>query len=241
MKAIILCAGYATRLYPLTLTKAKPLLEIKGKPIIEHIVEQLVTLPSIFKIQIVTNGKFHDNFLRWRAQYGYEQFIEILNDGSKSENDRKGAVGDLTYALNRDEDCDDTLIIAGDNYFDFRLGYFVLYASLQRQPLIAIHNVGDKELAKQYGIVELDEDGTVTGFEEKPANPKSTLASIGLYSIPLDHLRLLRDYQAQGQPMDQIGHFIMWLTKQTPVAGYPILGNWYDIGDKSTLELFNGL
>lgn len=239
MKAIILCAGYATRLYPLTKTKAKPLIEIKGKPIVEHIVDQLVKLPSIFKIQIVTNDKFHDDFLRWRAQYGYEQFIEIVNDGSKSENDRKGAVGDFIHALNQDQEPDDVLLIAGDNYFDFNLSYFVLYASLQRQPIIAVHSVGNKELAKQYGIVDLDENAQVISFEEKPKNPQSTLASIGLYAIPLDYLRLIRDYQAQGEPMDQIGHFIKWLTQQTPVTGYPILGNWYDIGDKSTLQSLN--
>ncbi len=240
MKVIILCAGYATRLYPLTLHKAKPLLEVKGKPILEHLIDQLVTLPSVFKIQIVTNDKFHDDFLQWRAWYGYEQFIEILNDGSKSELDRRGAIGDLFFALESDTEPDDLLIITGDNYFDFRLSYFVLFSSLQSNPVIAVHNVGSKKLASQYGIVDINDHGQVIRFEEKPKEPKTTLASIGLYYLPLEHQKLISKYKNQNLPMDQIGYFIKWLAENTSVRAYPVLGNWYDIGDKKTLEQLNG-
>ncbi len=240
MKVIILCAGYATRLYPLTLHKAKPLLEVKGKPIVEHLVDQLVTLPSVFKIQIVTNDKFYEDFLQWRAWYGYEQFIEILNDGSKNEKDRRGAIGDLFFALDSDPEPDDLLIIAGDNYFDFNLSYFVLFSSLQREPVIAVHNVGSKTLASQYGIVDVSDHGKVMWFEEKPKEPQSTLASIGLYYLPLEHQKMISKYKEQNLPMDQIGYFVKWLSENMFVRAYPILGNWYDIGDHKTLEALQG-
>ena len=239
MKAIILCAGYATRLYPLTQTKAKPLIEIKGKPIVEHIVDQLVTLPSIFKIQIVTNDKFHGDFLKWRSQYGYDGLIEILSNGSKNEDDKRGAVGDLIWAVEKDEELDDLLIIAGDNYFGFGLSYFVMHSGLQNHPVIAVCDVGSRKAASNYGIVDLNHDGFVSRFEEKPANPHGTLASIGLYYLPMDFLKILQEYNTQFLPMDPLGAFIRWLTQNLPVQAFPVLGHWYDIGDKEILNRLN--
>ena len=158
MKAVILCAGYATRLYPLTQQCAKPLLHIFGKPIVEHIVNQLIKLPSIFKIQIITNDKFYADFVEWRDAHPNGKLIEVLSDGSKNESDRLGAIGDLFCALGFDKEPEDTLVIAGDNFFDFNLGYFVFFSSLQVNPVIALYHVRNLKMASQYGVVSVDDE-----------------------------------------------------------------------------------
>lgn len=236
MKAIILCAGYATRLYPLTKTKAKPLIEIKGKPIVEHIVHQLLSLPTITDIQLVVNNKFYKDFEAWKEGLADSEKIKIFNNGSNDVSDARGAIGDFFFALDQSQE-DDVLLIAGDNYFDFNLSFFTVYSQLQfHHPVIAVYSLKDKTQASQFGIISTNRYGKVTWFEEKPQKPKSTLASIGLYYIPKQALALIDEYKAGNNPKDQIGHFIGWLTQATDVIAYPVLGKWYDIGNKETLQ-----
>ncbi len=239
MKAIILCAGYATRLYPLTETKAKPLIEIKGKPIVEHIVDQLLYLAVVTDIQLVVNNKFFKDFEAWKEKQTYSERIKIFNNGSSDVSDARGAIGDFFFALEQSQD-DDVLLIAGDNYFDFNLCFFTTYSQLQfHHPVIAVYSLKDKRQASQFGIISTNRYGKVTWFEEKPQNPKSTLASIGLYYIPKQALSLIDQYKAENNPKDQIGHFIGWLTQNTDVLAYPVLGKWYDIGSKEILKAAN--
>src|SRR5256886_511204 len=238
MNALILAAGYATRLYPLTLNKAKPLLEVGGKPIIEWLFDKLASVPDLKTVYIVTNNKFANDFQNWAKAYqdrhpGMQ--IKIINDGSTSDNDKLGAIGDINLVLTRENlPNDDLLVIAGDNLFEQSLTDFVS-AAKNSLATVAIHNVGNLEAMKKYGTVTIDKDGVITNFEEKPKEPKSTLAAVALYYYSREALPLFTTYVAAGNNPDQPGLFLQWLYTRKPVGTFEIKGRWLDIGSKETL------
>ena len=239
MNALILAAGYATRLYPLTLNKAKPLLEVGGKPIIEWLLDNLATIPGLGTICIVTNDKFASDFQVWANDYQDRHRnlkIKIINDGSKSDDDKLGAIGDINLVLTRENFvADDLFIVAGDNLFNQPLAEFVEYAR-NAQATVAVYDVGNLEAMKKYGVVTIDQHGTITHFEEKPQKPQSTLAAIALYYYSRDVLPLFTTYLAAGNNPDQPGRFLQWLYTRKPVKTFQIKGQWLDIGSKETLE-----
>ena len=169
MNALILAAGYATRLYPLTLNKAKPLLEVGGKPIIEWLLDNLADVPGLGTVYIVTNAKFASDFQNWANAYRVqhpEMTIKIINDGSKSDDDKLGAIGDINLVLMRENlTNEDLLVIAGDNLFQQPLRDFV-NAAKHSAAAVAVHNVGNLEAMKKYGTVTVDKNGVITNFEE---------------------------------------------------------------------------
>ncbi len=240
MNALILAAGYATRLYPLTLNKAKPLLEVGGKPIIERLLDNLRTVPRLQITYIVTNAKFADDFQNWAKTYQDrypETQIKIVNDRSTNDHDKLGAIGDIDLVLTREDLAnDDLLVIAGDNLFEQPLGDFV-NAAKNSAAMVAVHDVGDLEAMKKYGTVAVDSKGVITSFEEKPEKPKSTLASIALYYYSREILPLFTTYLAAGNNPDQPGRFLQWLYTRKPVNTFKINGRWLDIGSKETLEI----
>src|SRR5437870_7193690 len=243
MNALILAAGYATRLHPLTLNKAKPLLEVGGKPIVEWLLDNLLTAAELRMVYLVTNSKFADDFQTWTNRYqdrhhGFQ--IKVMNDGSTSDNDKLGAIGDINFVRTREDSLagDDLLIIAGDNLFDEPLTGFVA-AAKDAVAMVAVHDVGDLEAMKKYGTVTVDADGVITHFEEKPEKPRSTLAAVALYYYSRDVLPLFTTYLAAGNNPDQPGRFLEWLYTRKPVKTYQIKGRWMDIGSKGTLEKAN--
>jgi glucose-1-phosphate thymidylyltransferase len=258
MNALILAAGYATRLYPLTLNKAKPLLEVGGKPIIEWLLGNLATVPGLGTVCIVTNDKFANDFQVWANGYqGRLTFaegqsgsdlrrgrhrgpeIKIINDGSKSDDDKLGAIGDINLVLTRENfTTDDLIIVAGDNLFNQPLAEFIEYAR-KTPATVAVYDVGDLEAVKKYGVVTIDQHGTITHFEEKPEKPQSTLAAIALYYYSREVLPLFTTYLAAGNNPDQPGRFLQWLYTRKPVKTFQINGQWLDIGSKETLEKAN--
>ncbi len=239
MNVLILAAGYATRLYPLTLTKAKPLLEIAGRPMIEWIVDNLDGIPGIETIYIVTNDKFAGDFQAWAEKYqdqhrGFK--FKVINDGSTSDEDKLGAIGDINFVINREELTNSPLmIVAGDNLFAEPLGGFV-EAATKSEATIGVYDVGDLEIIKKYGNIDIDHEGTVTHFEEKPQDPRGTLAAVALYYYSPKVIALLRTYLAAGNNPDQPGRFVQWLYARQPVKAYQLKGKWLDIGSKETLE-----
>ncbi len=245
MNALILAAGYATRLYPLTLNKAKPLLEVGGKPIIEWLFDNLASVPTLKTVYIVTNDKFAGDFQNWANVYQDRRAsakgrsgsdIKIINDGSKSDDDKLGAIGDINLVLTREKlTNDDLLVIAGDNLFQQPLSDFV-NASKSSQATVAVHDVGNLEAMKKYGTVTVDTKGVITNFEEKPEKPKSTLAAVALYYYSREVLPLFATYLATGNNPDQPGLFLQWLYTRKPVNTFEIKGRWLDIGSKETLE-----
>ena len=239
MNALILAAGYATRLYPLTLNKAKPLLEVGGKSIIEWLFDNLVSIPDLRTAYIVTNDKFAKDFQDWANAYGDRHVglkIKIINDGSKSDDDKLGAIGDINLVLTRENlTNDDLLVIAGDNLFKQPLTDFVK-AAKDSPATVAVYDVGDLEAMKNYGTVTIDRKGTITKFEEKPKAAKSTLAAVALYYYSREVLPLFTTYLAAGNNPDQPGLFLQWLYTRKPVNTFQIKGQWLDIGSKETLE-----
>ncbi len=244
MNVLILAAGYATRLYPLTQTKAKPLLEVAGKPMIEWVLDNLGPVPEIEKVFVVTNNKFAKDFQNWSEQYrnrGSKLQIKIVNDGSNDDSDKLGAIGDINLVLVREDLAnDDLLVVAGDNLFSEALTDFVASAR-GSEAMLATYDVGDLEAIKKYSAITTDAEGVLTSFEEKPAKPKSTLTGIALYYFAKETVTLFPTYIAAGNNPDQPGRFIQWLYQRKPVKTHQIKGTWFDIGSKETLEEANTL
>ncbi len=241
MKAIILAAGYATRLYPLTKDKPKPLFEVKGKTILDMIIEKINLLRAIDEILIVTNNKFFENFLRWQRNLlgkvgKAKKKIKILNDCTKNEKERLGAIGDLAFVLKKEKIDDDFLVISGDNLFSFNLQGIYKDFSEKKEPVVGLYDVKSKEEARKFGIVSLDKNNRVMDFEEKPSMPKSTLASIGIYFYPKTIIKKIFQYLEEGNKKDAPGFFLEWLYKKQDVYGYIFSGRWFDIGSIESLK-----
>ncbi|MFC1809310.1 nucleotidyltransferase family protein [Candidatus Omnitrophota bacterium] len=240
MNVILLCAGYATRLYPLTEDKPKPLLPVNEKPIIEYILEKIEHYDEISNVYIITNNKFYGAFCEWKDSYSSKKNIEVINDGTESDEDKLGAIGDLAFVIDKKRIHEKTLIIAGDNLFDFNLDqFFSLFNEKNALGVIGAFDVKDKELAKQYGILDIDEEGRIVSFVEKPKDPPSTFASLALYLFSKEGIGLVNDYIDRGLNKDQPGHYIRWLSENKVVHGVVCNGHWFDIGDFESYEKAN--
>ena len=226
MKALILAAGYATRLRPLTDSIAKPLLPVGGRPMVDWILDRIAET-SADEVHLVTNARFAGDFERWAA----DKDVHVHNDGTSSNEDRLGAIGDIDF-VGID---DDLLVIASDNLFDYSLADYEAYWRAKGGSCIAVYDVGDPELAKKYGIVDVDADDRVTNFVEKPSNPPTTLCATATYLYRREHAALISAYLAEGNAPDQPGNFVAWLYGRAPVYAYRFPGEWYDIGDHEQL------
>ena len=244
MNILVLAAGYATRLYPLTLNKAKPLLDVAGKPMVEWVLDNLAPIPDIGTVYIVTNHKFAGDFQTWADGYhaGHAKLrFKIVNDGSTSDSDKLGAIGDIHLVVNREGlDTDDLLVVAGDNLFSESLEEFARFAK-GYEATLATYDVNDLEAIKKYNSLTLDPAGRITAFEEKSQNPTSTVTGIALYYFSAATVKLFNTYLEEGNNPDQPGRFIQWLYPRLPVHTFPIPGTWFDIGSKETLEQANAI
>ena len=242
MKVIILAAGYATRLYPLTLTQPKPLLPVAGKPMVEYVLDNLAPIGGIDRVYVVTNAKFAGHFQKWSDDYRAAKSklnFTIVNDGSTDDSNKLGAIGDIHFVIEKEKVDDDVIIVAGDNLFSDKLGDFGDFIRQKNAPVLALYDVGNLEEIKKYNSISVDAQGKITFFEEKPKNPTSTLTGIALYFYPRSTLPLIRQYIAEGNNPDQPGRLVQWLYPRTPVYTWRVPGLWYDIGSKETLEEAN--
>jgi glucose-1-phosphate thymidylyltransferase len=242
MKVIILAAGYATRLYPLTLTQPKPLLPVAGKPMIDYVLDNLAPIGGIDRIYVVTNAKFAGHFQTWADGYQATKAklnFTVVNDGSTDDTNKLGAIGDIHFVLKSQNVEDDLIVVAGDNLFSEKLSDFGRLCREKQAPVLAVYDVGDLEQIKKYNAITLDGNGRITFFEEKPKNPASTLTGIALYYYPKSTLPLIQQYIAEGNNPDQPGRLIQWLYPRLPVYTWKVPGLWYDIGSKETLEQAN--
>ena len=238
MKVIILAAGYATRLYPLTLTQPKPLLPVAGKPMVEYVLDNLAPIGGLDRIYVVTNAKFAGQFQKWADHYRATKArlnFTVVNDGSTDDSNKLGAIGDIHYVLQTQKVDDDLIVVAGDNLFSDQLEGFGRYCRERQAPVLALYDVGNLEEIKKYNAISVDGDGRITFFEEKPKNPTSTLTGIALYFYPKICLPLIRQYIAEGNNPDQPGRLVQWLYPRTPVYTWRVPGLWFDIGAKETL------
>lgn len=238
MKALILAAGYATRLYPLTKDYPKPLLEIKGKPIINYIVDKLSSAAAIDEIYIVTNSKFIRFFRKWVKSIESPKKIILVDDLTKNNQDRLGAIGDINFTISKKKIQDDLLVIGGDNLFSGFLSGFLSSVRKNTPAVnIGLYRLKQKKDASRYGVVKLDNYKRVISFEEKPKHPKSSLVAMCLYLIPKDCLGSIKGYiQGKKNKIDATGGYIAWLKDRAPVYGYVFSGFWFDIGDYKYLN-----
>jgi glucose-1-phosphate thymidylyltransferase len=239
MKVLILAAGYATRLYPLTLTRPKPLLPVAGQPMIEYVLDNLAPIGGIDRVYVVTNAKFAAQFQTWSDTYRASKSkldFTIVNDGSTDDSNKLGAIGDLHLVITREKIQDDLIVVAGDNLFSQSLEDFGRHCRKMNAPVLAVYDVGSLEEIKKYNSISLDAAGQITFFEEKPRQPTSTLTGIALYYYPKATLPLIRQYVAGGNNPDQPGRLVQWLYTRTPVFTWRVPGIWFDIGAKESLE-----
>jgi glucose-1-phosphate thymidylyltransferase len=234
MKAIILLAGYATRMYPLTQNQPKALLPLKGKPVIDYIIDQINKLP-VDTIYAVTNSKFYPHFVAWAKTAPTTIPIEVLDDGTTSNENRRGAIGDILFTIEEKNIDDDLFIVAGDNYFTYDLTE--QYDVFQRTgcDTIAGKALDDPEQLKAFAVAKLDANGKVLDLVEKPAVPESNMAIYATYFYRKDTVPLFKQYLAQGNNPDAPGRFPQWLHKIRDVYSYTMNGDCYDIG---TIEMY---
>ena len=233
MKALVLAAGYATRLRPLTERIAKPLLPVGGRPMIDIICDKIAEVPEVDGVHVVTNHRFAAGFEAWATKRGG---VTVHDDGTSTNEDRLGAIGDISFTIEHARlTGDDLLVIAGDNLFDFSLAEYVSFFRGKKDgSTIALYEC-DRELVKEYSVVEVDAHDRVLSFVEKPSDPRSNLAGIATYLFHRDHVPLFQTYLAEGRSPDQPGNFIAWLYPRVPVYGYRFRGEWLDIGNHEQL------
>ena len=242
MKLIILAAGYATRLYPLTLNQPKPLLPVAGKPMLEHVLDNVHTIEAIDHAYVVTNAKFVTHFQKWADGYQRPNLnfsFTIVNDHSTDDSNKLGAIGDLHLVLTTFNIDDDVIVVGGDNLFSNDLREFGEYCRRMNAPVTGVYDVGDLEQIKKYNAIEIDENNRITYFEEKPKEPKSTLTGIALYYYPKAVLPLIHQYIAEGNNPDQPGRLVQWLYPRVPFHVWKVPGIWFDVGSMETLEEAN--
>ncbi|MBI5389533.1 nucleotidyltransferase family protein [Candidatus Woesearchaeota archaeon] len=244
MKAIILAAGYATRMSILTQEMPKPLLPIRGKRLIEHILGSLITFGKVDEVIIVTNKKFHGQFVLW--EYNYEKLtrppfrITLLNDGSTAPENRRGAVGDVAFSVEQARIAEDTLIIAGDNLFSFSLSSFYRFFLEKKASSVALYDVKDKtKIAHKLGAAVIDAGHRITGFEEKPAHPSTTLAATACYIFQKEDLHFFQEYVHIHPKPDNLGDIIHWLLGKTSVFGFIFDEEWHDVGTVEQYTFLN--
>ena len=259
MKCLILAAGYATRLYPLTENFPKPLLEVSGKPILDWLIDDMSQTGLIDEYIVISNHKFAPIFQTWASSKvegtqskGLSQRdslepnaldlrlnpldIKVLDDGTSSNETRLGAVRDIQFAIDQLNLDDDLLVMAGDNLLDFSLGDFIRYAKDKQATCVMRYYENDEARLHKTGVAEIDADGRILSMEEKPANPKSHWCIPAFYYYTRQDARLIKKGIDSGCGVDAPGSFIAWLATQTTVYTYEMPGRRYDIGTLASYE-----
>ncbi len=231
MKAIILCGGFAKRMWPLTKDKPKQLLEVAGKPILEYVLEEVETISHFSTVYISTNAKFADQFQDFLDKRENKLDVELVIEPTQSEDEKLGSLGALGRLFKEKDIQEETLILGGDNLFEFKMVDLIRHLEELNENIIVTEDVKDIEIAKLYGIVETDDNHKILSFEEKPEKPKSTLASTACYILTQEGINGLLKYLDEGNDPDKMGHFIQWFISNHNVHAFKFDGKWFDIGN----------
>ena len=208
-----------------------------GRPILGRLLGQLAEIEELDHVFVVTNAKFADRFREFAETWAGPPDISIVDDGTTSDEDKLGAIGDLALVIGQEGIDEELLVAAGDSIFgEGGLGDFARLGLAKGAPVTAVIDVGDPEAVKRYSAITTDAEGRITAFEEKPEQPESTLAGIALYFYPRSVLPLIGRYLAEGNNPDQPGRLVEWMYERTPFYVWQVPGRWYDIGSPETLE-----
>jgi len=214
------------------------LIDVADKPLLNHILNRFDNVPQLTEVIVVTNNKFYSTFEEWsKEQEGLPYTIKIVNDGTNTNDDRLGSIGDIDFVLKNVDVDDDLLVVGGDNLFDFNLKDYIDFAESKNDCVsIGVYDIGKIEEATKFGVVAKDDDGKITSFEEKPEQPKSSLIAMCFYFLPKATLGLLDKYLKESGKSDKAGDYIKWLYQQNDVFAFKFEGKWYDIG---SVESYN--
>lgn len=229
IKVVILAGGSAKRLYPLTEFIPKPLLPVKGKPIISYILEKLKKVDEIGDVYISVNKDFENHFRNYVGDLS-NQNLKVSVDEIPEGVEKLGSIGGLHSLIKKEEVDDDLIVIGGDNLFDYDIGEFIKFFKERRSVTLACFDLKDINQAKNFGVATINEGKRIIDFEEKPTNPKSTIVGVLCCLIPRRLLRMIPEYLAEGNNPDHFGHFIQWLHKREDVYAFTFDGKWFDIG-----------
>ena len=238
MKCLILAAGYATRLYPLTENFPKPLLKVGEKSILDWLVDDLVETPDIDEFVVISNHKFATHFEEWKNSKEKTRFYEItvIDDGTSTNESRLGAVKDIQLAVEKLKLTDDLLVMAGDNVLDFSLSKFVEFAKKKGTSCVMCHEENELKKQQKTAIITVNKNDLITFYEEKPKEPKGNLAVPPFYCYRSVDVKRIQEALDSGCGYDAPGSFAAWLSKQTPMHAYKMPGKRYDIGDINSYE-----
>jgi len=233
--AIVLCAGFATRMYPLTKEFPKPLLEVAGRPVIDYLMDQLVELPGLDAIYLISNGKFYPHFAEWKRLWeqnnrSYCPVVELLNDGAMDNDHRLGACADFQLVMKTIPEPTRIMVTAGDNIY--RFGIKPLWEQFlhdDRHYIVALPE-SDREKLKKTGVLELTTDDRVTRLYEKPAHPSSEWFCPPLYFFQSNVSKILDEFLAHDAASDAPGYFIGFLCRKEPVYAFRLNASRLDIG-----------
>jgi glucose-1-phosphate thymidylyltransferase len=241
MQSLILAAGYATRLYPLTKNFPKPLLEIGGITILDRLIADLDKIESLTRHIVVTNHTFHAHFEQWKAQSHYQKEIVIIDDQTTNNENRLGAIRDIIFTIEKLNINHDLLVLAGDNVVDFSFNEFVKFAQQKQSSCITCHHEPSVAALQKTGVLETNDGFKVLALHEKPANPPSHWAVPPFYYYSKTDLPMIKQALEQGCGYDAPGNLAAWLCKNTTVYAWPLPGTRHDIGDLQSYKKVNQL
>ena len=227
---VVIAAGYATRLYPLTENFPKPLLKVGGSTILGRLMDDIDPMPEITKHVIVTNHRFVKHFEKWLKDSHFEKPVTLIDDGTTSNDNRLGAVKDLLLAVEREQIDEDMLVIAADNILDFSLKGFVEYFKEKKTSLIMCHHEPELKKLQRTGVIAVDDDMRVLEMQEKPEKPVSNWAVPPFYLYRREDLPLIKDSLNNGCGFDAPGNLAHYLCDRTPMHAWPMPGKRHDIG-----------
>lgn len=230
MICLILAAGYATRMYPLTENFPKPLLDIGGKPIIDWLIDDVEKSEKISQYVVVSNHKFINMFNEWAENSVNRDKIVVIDDGSTENENRLGAVRDIAFAIKKLDINDDLVVLAGDNLLDFSLKGFIDYFKNKKATCVMRHFEQNVDKLRKTGVATIDNDDKMIHMEEKPKDPVSNWAVPPFYIYAKEDLSKINEGIEAGCPTDAPGNFISWLCKESDIYAYEMPGKRFDIG-----------
>ena len=238
MKAIILAAGFSTRLYPLTKTFPKALLKVRGRAILDQILKQLLKLAEIEEIWLVTNDVYFSHFSQYLEESDKQKRIKLMTNHSTSPENRLGAIGDLLLIMKKQKIDDHLLVVASDTLTSMKLAEFVSYFGEQDCSITALFDVAKERIRGKLGCASVNQENQITAFVEKPNEPASSLVAIPYYLFHRRDLPLIRAYPASHESMDSPGSLLAYLHQKTRLQALvlPKSGYYYDVGTREAFE-----